>query len=98
MHFVHNNLRHGSVLYLPHELPQYPQEAKENKIQGRVTVSFVVEKDGTLTDVKVIGNPYKYISEEAVRVVKAMPKWNPAKIKGKIVRSRFRLPVNFRLN
>ena len=77
---------------------QYPQEAKENKIQGRVTVSFVVEKDGTLTDVKVIGNPYKYISEEAVRVVKAMPKWNPAKIKGKIVRSRFRLPVNFRLN
>ena len=76
---------------------QYPQEAKENKIQGRVTVSFVVEKDGTLTDVKVIGNPYKYISEEAVRVVKAMPKWNPAKDKGKIVRSRFNLPVIFRL-
>lgn len=77
----------------------YPEQARENKVQGRVYVQFVVEKDGSITDVKVIrgrelGNG---IPEEAVRVVKAMPKWTPAMMDGKVVRAYHILPLSFKL-
>ena len=76
---------------------QYPEECREKGIQGRVMIQFVVNKDGSITDVKVLKSPSVLLSEEAIRVVKAMPKWKPAKDKGKVVRSHFRLPIVFRL-
>ncbi len=77
---------------------KYPKECIEKGIQGRVQTSFVVEKDGSITDAKVLRPIHPLLSEEALRVVKAMPKWAPAKVKGQTVRSRFLLPVNFRLS
>lgn len=77
---------------------KYPKEAIENNIQGRVMVNFTVEKDGEITDIKVMRSPDPLLTEEAERMVKAMPKWNPAKNKGEIVRSTFNLPINFRLS
>ena len=76
---------------------QYPEECREKGIQGRVMIQFVVNKDGSITDVKVLKSPSALLSEEAIRVVKAMPKWKPAKDKGKVVRSHFRLPIVFKL-
>ena len=77
---------------------KYPKEAIENNIQGRVMVRFTVEKDGEITDVKAVRSPSPLLAEEAERVVKAMPKWKPAKNKGEIVRSTFNLPISFRLS
>ena len=77
---------------------KYPEEAVKNNIQGRVMVRFTVEKDGEITDVKAVRSPSPLLAEEAERVVKAMPKWKPAKNKGEIVRSTFNLPINFRLS
>lgn len=77
---------------------KYPKECIEKEIQGRVQISFVVEKDGSITDAKVLRPIHPLLSEEALRVVKAMPKWAPAKVKGQTVRSRFNLPVSFRLS
>ena len=77
---------------------KYPEEAVKNNIQGRVMVNFTVEKDGEITDVKAVRSPSPLLAEEAERVVKAMPKWKPAKNKGEIVRSTFILPINFRLS
>ena len=77
---------------------KYPEEAVKNNIQGRVWVIFTIEKDGEITDVKAVRSPSPLLAEEAERVVKAMPKWKPAKKKGEIVRSSFNLPINFRLN
>lgn len=76
---------------------RYPQICQEQGVQGRVIVQFVVNRDGTIQDVKVLRSPDENLSEEAVRVVKKMPKWNPARQGNKTVRSRFNLPVLFRL-
>ena len=75
----------------------YPDEAKAKGIQGRVFVQFIVEKDGTLSDVEAVRSPDPSLAQEAVRVVKDMPKWIPGRQGGKAVRSRFRLPIMFRL-
>ena len=77
---------------------KYPQLAKENNITGRVFVSFVVEKDGRVGQVKILRDIGGGCGNEAVRVVKMMPKWKPARQGNKPVRSRFTLPVMFRLN
>ena len=105
---------------------KYPEAATKYGVQGRVIVQFIVEKDGSLSNVKVLENPKKSdanmvvvtammpekerqdaeghnagvqaIRDEAIRVVKAMPKWTPAKQRGKAVRSRFTIPVTYRLN
>lgn len=77
---------------------KYPRVAEENRIQGRVIVQFNVGKDGTIEDVEVLrsgGDPS--LDKEAVRVVKAMPKWNPGKKRGQPVRIRYTVPVNFKL-
>ena len=77
---------------------QYPKEAKDKEIQGRVFLSFVVEKDGSVSNVEVKRGIGGGCDEEAVRVVKAMPKWKPGKQEGKPVRVSFTLPFNFKLD
>ncbi|MBO6117890.1 MAG: TonB family protein [Bacteroidales bacterium] len=77
---------------------KYPQKARETGTQGKVFLTFVVEKDGSITDIKVLRDIGSGCGEEAVRVVKLMPKWEPAKKDGKYVRQQFNLPVNFSLN
>jgi protein TonB len=76
---------------------KYPKEAEKDGVSGTVRVYFIVEKDGTLTDVKVPDSVHKALDAEGIRLVKAMPKWTPAKVKGKAVRSKMVLPVQFRL-
>ncbi len=76
---------------------KYPQVAKENNITGRVYVTFVVEKDGSIANPKVLRDIGGGCGQEAIRVVKAMPKWKPGKQRGKAVRVQFNLPVNFNL-
>ena len=76
---------------------QYPQEARDKEISGRVLVSFIVEKDGSIADVKVVKGIGGGCDEEAVRVVKAMPKWKPGKDKGKPVQVSYMMPFTFKL-
>lgn len=76
---------------------KYPAVAEENGIQGRVVATFVVERDGSITDVKVIKSVDPSLDKEAVRVVKSMPKWNPGKQNGQAVRVKYNLPVTFKL-
>ena len=76
---------------------KYPQMARESGIQGRVFVNFVVEPDGHVSNVKVLRSLGGGCDEEAMRVVKAMPKWKPGKQRGKPVRVSYILPVNFKL-
>lgn len=76
---------------------KYPPMAKEAGIQGRVFVTFVVEKDGSITDVKVLRGIGGGCDEEAVRVVKLMPKWQPGKQRNKAVRVQFNMPIDFKL-
>jgi protein TonB len=76
---------------------KYPQLAKENNITGKVFVSFVVEKDGRVGQVKILRDIGGGCGNEAVRVVKMMPRWKPGKQRGKAVRTQFNLPVNFDL-
>ena len=75
----------------------YPRKAREEGIQGRVLLEFVVEKEGTLSNIKVIQTASPELDAEALRVISIMPKWEPATIKGQPVRSRFRLPFNFQI-
>ena len=81
---------------------KYPSMARELNVQGRVFISFVVEKDGSITDVKPIKRKSEQLGygleEEAMRVIKLMPKWKPATQNGKKVKMRFTLPVLYRLN
>ena len=77
---------------------KYPVIAQENGIQGRVICQFVVNKDGSIVDVVAVrssGEPS--LDKEAIRVIKSMPKWKPGKQRGKPVRVKYTLPVNFRL-
>ena len=76
---------------------RYPKEAQSKGIQGRVIVQFVVEKDGSITDAKVMKPVDPQLDAEALRAVNAMPKWTPGKQRGKAVRVRYTLPVMFHL-
>ena len=76
---------------------KYPEQAKEKNTQGRVLVSFVVEKDGSISNVKVARGIGNGCDEEAVRVISAMPKWKPGKHNGKKVRVSFAIPISFKL-
>lgn len=84
MDFIKKNLR-------------YPEFLGESCIQGRVTLSFVVEKDGSITDIQEMRSPSEYLTEEAMRVVLSMPKWKPGKQRGQAVRVKYMLPITFRL-
>lgn len=74
---------------------KYPAEAKAKDIHGKVIVAFVVERDGSLSDVKIRRGIGYGCDEEAIRVIKSMPKWTPGKQNGKAVRVSFMLPVTF---
>jgi len=76
---------------------KYPVVAEENGVQGRVVVTFVVERDGSITDVRVIKSVDPSLDKEATRVVKSMPKWQPGKQNGSAVRVKYTVPVQFRL-
>ena len=76
---------------------KYPQIARESSIQGRVFVNFVVEPDGSVTNVKVLRGIGGGCDEEAMRVIKSMPKWKPGKQRGKAVRVSYQIPVMFKL-
>jgi periplasmic protein TonB len=76
---------------------KYPQMARESGISGTVYVTFVVERDGHVTDVKVMRGIGGGCDEEAIRVINAMPKWNPGKQRGKPVRVQFNMPIKFTL-
>lgn len=76
---------------------KYPQMARESQIQGTVYVTFVVETDGSVTDVRVLRGIGGGCDEEAVRVIKMMPKWNAGQQRGKPVRVQFNMPIKFTL-
>lgn len=75
----------------------YPEEAQENDIEGTVKVKFIIEKDGSLTNIEIVNKLGYGCNEEVIRVLKRMPKWRPGTLKGKIVRTQFALPVSFRM-
>ena len=77
---------------------KYPPIAKENNITGKVYVSFVVDKSGKVTNVKVLRGVDKYLDAEAVRVVQTMPKFKPGKQRGKPVKVQYNVPISFKLN
>ncbi|MBR4134959.1 MAG: energy transducer TonB [Bacteroidales bacterium] len=81
-------------LFLRNEI-QYPQMARDNNIQGIVLVEFVVEKDGRVSNAKVVNSLFPDCDKEAVRGIMAMPKWKPAKNNGRPVRCYFKVPVRF---
>ena len=76
---------------------KYPVVAEENGVQGRVIVTFVVERDGSITDVRVVKSVDPSLDKEAARVFKSMPKWQPGKQNGSAVRVKYTVPVQFRL-
>ena len=76
---------------------KYPKDAMEAKVQGRVVASFVVEKDGSVTNVKIVKSVIPSLDEEAMRVINAMPKWVPGMQKGKAVRVKYTIPISFRM-
>lgn len=84
--------------YWVKEVLKYPEEAASNGIQGRVYVQFIIEKDGTVTNVKVIKSDDPLLDKEALRVVKLSPVWNPAKKQGRPVRKLITFPIIFKLN
>ncbi len=87
MKFISKNLR-------------YPENAVENNVEGKVVVKFIVNTQGAIRDIEVISKiKYGYgLEEEAIRVLKIMPRWTPGKLNGKPVNVYFSLPISFRLN
>lgn len=82
MEFLRNNIK-------------YPSLALQNKIQGKVYISFIIEKDGSISNVKVLQGIGAGCDEEALRVTRLMPKWKPGKTQGHEVRVVINMPVNF---
>ena len=86
----------GLMQYLSKNI-KYPTIAQENGTQGRVTVQFVVNKDGSIVDAKVLRGVDPYLDKEAIRAISSMPKWKPGMQRGKAVRVKYTVPVMFRL-
>lgn len=87
----------GLMKYIQNNV-KYPPIAKEYNITGKVYVSFIVDKSGSVTDVKIVRGVDKSLDAEAVRVVKSLPKYKPGKQRGEAVRVMFTIPINFTLN
>ncbi len=87
----------GLMKYIQNNV-KYPPIAKEYNITGKVYVSFIVDKSGSVTDVKIVRGVDKSLDAEAVRVVKSLPKYKPGKQRGNAVRVMFTIPINFTLN
>jgi protein TonB len=75
---------------------RWPEGEEESCIQGRVIIGFIVEKDGSLSDIKVVKSLHPSFDKEALRVVKAMPKWSPGRRKGECCRMKYNIPIIFR--
>ena len=86
-----------ALLSLIQQNIKYPEEAKEQEIQGRVIVQFTIEKDGSVTDVKVVKSVHPLVDEQVVRAISAMPAWKPGMHEGKPVRVSYSVPFRFRL-
>ena len=76
---------------------KYPEDAAKQKVEGRVMVQFIVDTDGSISDVHVAKQVFPSLDAEAIRVVQAMPKWTPGKEKGNVVRVKYNLPIVFRM-
>ncbi len=76
---------------------RFPQIAQENNISGRVLLMFVIERDGTLTNIQVLQTPDSSLSDEAIRVLKTSPKWTPGRQRNQPVRVKYTLPIDFRI-
>lgn len=76
---------------------KYPYEARENNISGTVYVSFIVEKDGKIKDAWLLRSVHPWLDEEALRVIRAMPNWEPGKLEGVPIRTHFNMPLKFTL-
>ena len=76
---------------------KYPVDAEKNGIQGRVTCSFVINRDGSIVDAQVLRGVDPSLDKEALRVINSMPKWKPGEQRGKLVRVKYTVPVTFRL-
>lgn len=87
----------GMMQYLSSNI-RYPEDAREAGTQGRVIVSFIVEKDGSISNARVTKPTYSSLDDEALRVVSNMPKWTSGKLNGEAVRVRYSIPVSFRMN
>ena len=87
----------GLLQYLTNNI-KYPVLCRENKIQGRVVISFTIDTDGTITDAEVARSVDPLLDAEALRAISQMPAWTPGKIGGKNVKVRYSVPINFRLN
>jgi TonB family protein len=88
---------HTKLMEFLSENVRWPKDLEDSCIQGRVVVSFVIERDGSITEVKVSKSVDPLLDAEAVRVVKLMPKWMPGKLNGEAKRTKYYIPVNFRL-
>lgn len=85
------------MIFIKKEL-KYPQEAYKNGVQGRVYVQFIVDIDGSIIDVKVIRGVDQLLDEEAIRIIKLMPKWKPGKQNGTPVKVSMTVPVTFKID
>lgn len=89
--------QNAMIEYIVNNL-KYPEAAKEQGIQGKVIVNFIVHEDGNITSVNVLKSLSKECDAEAIRVISNMPKWKPGMQNGKAVKTRFNLPLSFKLN
>lgn len=76
---------------------KYPEDAQKQKVEGRVIVTFVVETDGSISNVEVAKHAFPSLDNEAVRVIQAMPNWTPGKQGGEVVRVKYTVPIVFNL-
>ena len=76
---------------------KYPTAALRSKIEGKVMISFIVNTDGTISDIKVVKNAHRLLDAEALRVAKLMPKWEPGKDHGKVCRTMVAIPIVFEI-
>jgi len=86
----------GFYSYLAHTI-RYPADARDHNTQGRVIVTMVVEKDGSLSDIKIVRSVSASIDQEALRAISASPKWSPGMQNGKAVRCQYTVPIAFAL-
>ena len=87
----------AAMKWIANEL-KYPAIAQENGVQGRVTVRFIINKDGSVSDAIVAKGVDPHLDKEALRVISKMPNWKPGKQRGQAVRVSYNLPVRFKLN
>lgn len=85
------------ILKFIQENLRYPREARKQGVQGMAVVSFIIEKDGSLSNIRAVRDPGSTLGEEARRVIATMPKWNPGKQRGKTVRVQYNMPIRFKL-